>query len=349
MLQENLIRLITECAKDVIHNLSIGSDSDPEIDLFKSASYLGDLPSLKLRRSARLPFLAAIYSEVDRPILLITDRTDRALTLSDELSLLAPQALLVNYPEPSPLFYENAPWGRTTRRDRLVALTTLASYHIPGAQRPPLPPLIIAPARALMVRTLPRREFLKAVRILKPSQSIDMEALVRDLIERGYEPVNTVITPGQFARRGGIVDLWPPAENQPARLDFFGDELEAMRSFDPSTQRTVSKTESLMISPAREYLKPVFQESEVTDIDQYTEFHIPVLNHYPSSLLDYLPSRALVLIDNLEDFQEAVQEIEEQAVELRADHITDPLPDIHRITRFTYDGFNIRIGSLHNT
>jgi transcription-repair coupling factor (superfamily II helicase) len=323
MLQENLIRLITECAKDVIHNLSIGSDSDPEIDLFKSASYLGDLPSLKLRRSARLPFLAAIYSEVDRPILLITDRTDRALTLSDELSLLAPQALLVNYPEPSPLFYENAPWGRTTRRDRLVALTTLASYHIPGAQRPPLPPLIIAPARALMVRTLPRREFLKAVRILKPSQSIDMEALVRDLIERGYEPVNTVITPGQFARRGGIVDLWPPAENQPARLDFFGDELEAMRSFDPSTQRTVSKTESLMISPAREYLKPVFQESEVTDIDQYTEFHIPVLNHYPSSLLDYLPSRALVLIDNLEDFQEAVQEIEEQAVELRADHITE--------------------------
>lgn len=322
MLQENLIRPITECAKDIIHDLSIGSYSAPGIDLDKSASYLGNFPSLKLRRSAQLPLVTAIYSEVDRPILLITDRTDRALTLSDELSLLAPHAMLINFPEPSPLFYENAPWGRTTRRDRLVSLTTLASYHIPGAQIPLLPPLIIASARALMVRTLPRREFLKAVRILKTRQSIDMEALVRDLIERGYEPVNTVITPGQFARRGGIVDLWPPAENQPARLDFFGDELEAMKSFDPSTQRTVSKIDTLLISPAREYLTPLSPEGEITDIDEYTEFHIPVLNHYPSSLLDYLPNRALVFIDNLEDFQDTVHEIEEQAVELRADHIT---------------------------
>lgn len=162
------------------------------------------LPALGLRRSARLPVLAAIYKELQRPILLLTDRTDRALTLAEELSLWYPSLNYQHFPEPTPLFYEDAAWGETTRRDRLLSLTALAAYHIPGARVPENPPLIIAPVRALMTRTLPRRDFMKSTLTIKDGQIYQFEGLVRSCVALGYESVNAVISPGQFARRGGI-------------------------------------------------------------------------------------------------------------------------------------------------
>jgi transcription-repair coupling factor (superfamily II helicase) len=317
-----LIQPIIDCASDLIANLKASTGLGTGTMVSASPFMQSEFPSIGLRRSARLPVLAAIYSELQLPILLLTDRTDRALTLYDELTLLAPHAPKFFFPEPSPLFYENSPWGERTRRDRLLALTELAAYHIPGAKIPSKFPLIIAPARALMARTLPRREFLKAVRILKSGQSILMDELVRQLIVHGYEPVNTVVSPGHFARRGGIIDLWPPPEPEPVRLDFFGDEIDAMRLFNPSTQRSTGKIEWLLISPAREFIKKSLPE-ELPDGEDYTEFHIPIFHPSPASLLDYLPRQALVLIDNLEDFENTIYDIEEQAVKLRADHLEE--------------------------
>ncbi|MES0359539.1 MAG: transcription-repair coupling factor [Anaerolineales bacterium] len=321
-INELLINPIIDCANDLITNLRANIDRDPKTIFTAAPNMLSEYPSIGLRRSARLPVLAAIYKELQLPILLLTDRTDRALTLFDELTLLAPNAPKLFFPEPSPLFYENSPWGERTRRDRLMALTELAAYHIPGAQSPSTPPVIIAPARALMTRTIPRREFLKAVRVLKSGQTILMDELVRDLIARGYEPVNTVVSPGHYARRGGIIDIWPPPESEPVRLDFFGDEIDAMRIFNPSSQRSSDKVDRLLISPAREFITPTHQPEE-QEGEQYSEFHIPLFHPSPASILDYLPRQALILIDNLEDFRDSANEIEEQAVELRADHIAE--------------------------
>lgn len=323
-IQELLIRPITECADDLITNLRTNLDhgSDPKFNSLLNS--LADFPGIGLRRSARLPVLAAIYEELQIPILLLTDRTDRALTLYDELRLLAPNAASLFFPEPGPLFYENSPWGERTRRDRLLVLTNLASYHIPGAQSPPVPPLIIAPARAVITRTIPRREFLKAVQVLRTNQTIHMEELIRQLIARGYEPTNTVISPGQFARRGGIVDLWPPSEADPVRLDFFGDEIDSMRQFDPATQRSMKQVDRLLVSPAREFiLSDHLQEKTQPESDPYTEFHIPLLHTSPASLPDYLPRKAMVFIDHLEDINDTILEIEEQAVEMRSDRIAE--------------------------
>jgi transcription-repair coupling factor (superfamily II helicase) len=314
---------------------------------------LGELPglvqtgqasiSLGLRRSARLPVAAALHSRLQSPLLLITDRADHALVLAEELELWAPQAQRLLFPEPTPLFYENAAWGETTRRERLLALTTLAAYHIPGAPVPPTPPIIIIPARALMTRTIPRREFLKATRTLRAGQSAKIEDLVRSWIRLGYEHVNTVIAPGQFARRGGILDLWPPAEQRPVRLEFFGDEIETMRRFDPATQRTFAAMDSkptnpestgrILVSPAREYLlsgdndyslQKTVDELPVAGSEQdISEFQIPLLHPYPASFLDYIPDRAVILIDDRQAFEDTVSEVEEQAVKLRADYVAN--------------------------
>ncbi|TES89898.1 MAG: hypothetical protein E3J88_05135, partial [Anaerolineales bacterium] len=128
--------------------------------------------SLGLSRSARLPFLAALHEASRRPILLLTQKTDRALTLADELALWMPEGLRLYFPEPTSLFYENAAWGENTRRERLLALTTLAASHFPGVPKPDHPPILIAPTRAIMTRTLPRQDFLKATQTIKPGQVI---------------------------------------------------------------------------------------------------------------------------------------------------------------------------------
>ena len=191
-------------------------------NLLQDITNRDEIPGLALTRAVRLPVVSALQSDLHLPILLITERADHALTLLDELGFWSPDSLLKLFPEPNPLFYEQAAWGSTTRRDRLQAITLLAMYHILGADRPEKPPFIVASVRAMMARTLPRRDFVKSSRILKVGQQVQPEGLQRSWVEIGYQAADLVVEPGQFARRGGILDVWPAAEPYPIRLDFFG-------------------------------------------------------------------------------------------------------------------------------
>src|SRR6266542_2379509 len=278
------------------------------------------LPGLGLPRTARLPVLAALHQDLNRPILLITDRADHSLSLFDELSFWD-KSLRYHFGEPNPLFYEQAAWGVTTRRDRLQTLTALASYHLPFAQKPEVPPIFVTSARSLMTRTLPRRDFHKACKKLTTGQTTQPDTLLRSWVETGYQRVNTVLEPGQFSRRGGILDIWTSAEKLPVRLDFFGDEIETIRRFDPATQRTVEKLESILITPAREFLEPNL-ESRVEN-PTYTEFHIPLLHSMPASLLDYLPQKSLIVVDDLSLVEAMANEVEEQALKFRQESIQE--------------------------
>ncbi len=303
----HLVQILAENAGDLITRLENGEA----------------LPNLGLRRAARLPLLVALRARLGRPLLLLTDRTDRALTLADELELWAPDSGHMFFPEPSSLFYEDVPWGENTRRDRLQVLTHLAIQQIPGAPvQTSVSPIMIAPARALMARTMPRRDFIKSVRLVKSGQVAAPERLARDLVALAYEPVHTVIMPGQFARRGGILDLWPPAETHPVRLEFFGDEVDTLRQFDPASQRTLHQAEKLVITPAREFL-PGKSPPELKPEESLSEFHIPILHPSSSSLLDYLPEQAIVAIDNWDYLENTVQDIEEQSISLRADYLAE--------------------------
>ncbi len=279
-------------------------------------------PGLALPRAARLPVLAALHEDLGQPLVLVTDRADHALALHDELAFWLPDISRYIFSEPNPLFYEDAAWGSSTRRERLQTLTALAAYHLPFAQKPGqrMPPVIVTSARAIMTRSLPRRDFLKASKLLRLGQSLPPGSLLETWVGIGYQPADTVLEPGQFSHRGGIFDIWPQSEPRPVRLDFFGDEIDTIRRFDPGSQRTVEKLDSVLVTPAREFLLPTnsqFAES------QFTEFHIPLLHPFPSSLLDYLPQKSLVLVDDLSILESTVSEIEEQAVKLRAESITE--------------------------
>lgn len=301
--------------------------------LLKQIQAGGEFPGLGLPRAARLPILSALHQDLDWPILLVTDRSDHALSLFDELGFWvnSPRYL---FAEPNPLFYEQAAWGATTRRERLLTLTALSAYHLPFVEKPKTPPVIIASARSLMTRTMPRRDYLKACKKLSIAQNVKSDALLRSWAEMGYQRVNTVLEHGQFSRRGGILDVWPPAEKLPIRLDFFGDEIETLRQFDPASQRTVEKLESVLITPAREFLlsdhsildnsKLDSSNIELSNIEsQISEFHIPLLHPQSASLLNYLPQKTLVLVDDLSVMESMVAEIEEQAVKFRQESMDE--------------------------
>jgi transcription-repair coupling factor (superfamily II helicase) len=275
------------------------------------------ISGLGLPRSARLPILAALHANVTQPILFITDRADHALAMFDELGFWVKSPRFL-FAEPNPLFYEEAAWGVTTRRERLQTLTVLSSYHLPFTPKPETPPIIVASVRSLMTRTLPRRDFLKACKKLSVNQTSQPDALMREWARIGYQRVNTVLEPGQFSGRGGILDVWAPTELNPVRLDFFGDEIETIRSFDPATQRTLEKRESVLITPSREFL------ADTTDTEtQLSEFHIPLLHQQPASLLDYLPLQTLVLVDDISLIEAMANEVEEQAVKFRQESIKE--------------------------
>lgn len=280
------------------------------------------LPNLVLPRTSRLPVLASIHKSLHTPILFLTHRSDLALTLADELSYWSPDSTRLIFPEPDPLFFENAPWGPSTRRDRLVALTALAAAQIPGAKNLleiSNAPIIIAPARAVMTRSLPRREFIRAVQTLKIGQITSLDQLVQHWVSIGYESVTTVTGSGQFARRGGILDIWPPAEQFPARIEFFGDEIDTLRHFDPGTQRTTTQQERLLITPAREYQ----QKPESSLPTPISEFNIPEIYPQTGRIFDFLSPDSLVIIDDKDAFQETVLSVEEQALSLRNGYVEE--------------------------
>ncbi len=279
-------------------------------------------PGLGLPRAARLPLLSALHADVERVTLLITDRADYALSLFDELSFWVGDTPRYHFAEPNPLFYEQAAWGSATRRERLQALTGLARYHLPFAEKPERPPIIVTSARSLMTRTLPRRDFLKACKRLSVGQTVQPDALLRSWAGIGYQRVDTVLGPGQFSHRGGLLDVWPPSEPYPVRLDFFGDEIDTIRRFDPASQRTVEKRESVLVTPAREFLEQEPPE-QLAEANQLSEFNIPLLHAAPATLLDYLPQKALILIDDVSLVEAVVSEVEEQAVKLRQESIAE--------------------------
>ncbi|MFH2102906.1 MAG: transcription-repair coupling factor [Chloroflexota bacterium] len=302
---------------------------------------------LDLPRAARLPVAASLHRELGWPLVLITDRADRALALADELSFWAAERPCYVFSEPNPLFYEDAAWGSTTRRERLHALTALAVYHLPFSPAPEVAPIIVTSARALMTRSLPRRDFLKASRLLRSGARLSPAALLEDWLRIGYQPADTVLEHGQFSHRGGLLDIWPVAEPNPVRLDFFGDDIETIRQFDPASQRTIASLDAILVTPGREFLLPAGTQQDRDFPDQPSEFHLPLLHRYTSSLLDYLPAESLVLVDNLSSLDGTITEFEEQAVRFRTESIAEGvLSDDFPVPYYSWSELSDQLTSL---
>ena len=115
------------------------------------------------------------------------------------------------------------------------------------------PPVVIATVNAALQRVPARDLVASQTLVAAPGNVIRMDDVIRWLDLNGFLRASTVREPGEYAVRGGIVDLFPPGTDVPVRLDFFGDSLESIRTFDPETQRTAGQLRTLELLPVAEF------------------------------------------------------------------------------------------------
>ncbi len=166
-----------------------------------------------------------------------------------------PEAVAVLEPRTS-LAYE---------RSELIADETAARVAALAAWRSGRARILVASVQALLQHTIDPAELPAAPRELRPGSRIHQDGLLHELFGLGYVPVSEVAGRGEFARRGGIVDVFPPSMPLPVRIEFFGDEIDSLRAFDPTDQRTVGPVERALLLPATEFLFPAGGAAAIRD------------------------------------------------------------------------------------
>lgn len=221
------------------------------------------------------PFFAVLLREVypTRPVVVVTDGLKSQETFHQDVETWLRFGKDEKNPERA-LFYpawETLPHEAklphadviSERLETLVALSGHASHVTHHA------PLVVASVSALLQRTFQPEHIRERTRTLEKGDRIDPLDLVEWLEDQGYEPEVQVNHKGEIALRGGIVDIFPLTSPWPVRLEFFGDELESLRTFDPVSQMSRDSIESVIVPPGGELgiLKKLVKES--------SEFRVP--------------------------------------------------------------------------
>ena len=150
-------------------------------------------------------------------------------------------------------------------RSELVADETAARVAALAAWRRGSARILVAGVQALLQHTIAPEDLPAAPREIAPGARLHQDALLHDLFDLGYSPVTEVAGRGEFARRGGIVDVFPPSMPLPIRIEFFGDEIDSLRAFDPTDQRTVRTVDRVVLLPASEFLLPAGGGAAIRD------------------------------------------------------------------------------------
>jgi transcription-repair coupling factor (superfamily II helicase) len=201
--------------------------------------------------SLRAQIAAELIQKGKRPILIADDQDDAEALYRDLAFMLgttdveaAEQGLLfLGADEKSP-YEEYSPDGRAVM-ERIGTLYRLAR------EAKAVKAVVVTPL-ALARKHVPPKYFELYGDYLVQGEEIDRTALLRRLAETGYNSVSVVEDPGTFSVRGGIIDIYSPHRSRPLRIDLFGDTIESIRLFDPTTQRTSSKIDDAIVLPARE-------------------------------------------------------------------------------------------------
>ncbi|MAN56258.1 MAG: transcription-repair coupling factor [Paracoccus sp. (in: a-proteobacteria)] len=279
-------------------------------------------------------------------------RDDRRMqAMRAALAFLAPALPVLDFPAWDTTPYDRISPSADLQAARMATLAGLAQGAIRG------PFVLLTTLNAAMQRVPPRDLVAGASFSARVGQRIDEAALRDFLVRMGFVQSPTVTEPGDYAVRGGIIDIFPPGESGPVRLDLFGDVLDGARRFDPETQRTTEKLSRVEIAPMSEV---ILDEPSITRFRQSyraeygggtsdplyegvsagrkmagMEHWLPWFHDRMESLFDYLPAASVVLDDHLGQVALARREmIREQfearraalAAKGRSDTVYKPVP-----------------------
>ena len=273
--------------------------------------------------------LARRRSEHKGALLHVARDDARMARLSEALGFFAPNVEVLRFPA-----WDCLPYDRVSPNPEIISerIATLARLLDPGTK----PRVVLTTVNALVQRVPPRSAFQGAAMTLRSGGTADPQAIAGFLEANGYTRAGTVMEAGEYASRGGILDIFPAGEAEPVRLDMFGDGIESIRRFDTSTQRSTATVQELVLRPVsevpldaksisrfREAWRELFGQGATTDPLYQTisdgrrhpgiEHWAPLFHEHMETLADYLPELATSL-DN------QVSEVLDARLEMIADH-----------------------------
>lgn len=244
----------------------------------------------------------------------------RAAAMAQSLKFFAPEIPVIEYPAWDCLPYDRVSPSPAATSKRMASLATILKRG-KGAF------IVIATINAATQKTPPKEIIENATLALSPGEVMEMDALTRYLSANGYARSSTVREPGEYAVRGGLVDIFPPGAEEPVRLDFFGDTLESVRAFDAETQRTTKQLSGFSLAAASEILlseetisrfrkgyvatfgpagdDPLYEAISAGRMHAGAEHWLPLFYERMDTLFDFVGD-ALVFTDHLSD--EAAEE-----------------------------------------
>jgi transcription-repair coupling factor (superfamily II helicase) len=285
--------------------------------------------------SGFLPWLAADLARAahdtgnnGRAVAIVADEAAMR-ALADTVPLFAPEVEVLTFPG-----WDCLPYDRASPALRVMA-ERLATLNVLQAQRD-MPQLLVATASAATQRVLTPFRVRQLTRRIATGERVEREALIGQLNALGYQRADTVAEHGEYAVRGSLIDVFPAGEGQALRLDFFGDEIDSVRCFDPADQRSTDKADGFTLMPASEALldedsitrfrsayreqfgasatgDPLYQALSDGRRMAGMEHWLPLLEERLATLFDHLGDNDLVLRDGgadqaLEARREAIQD-----------------------------------------
>lgn len=258
--------------------------------------------------SSRSLLLALATTGRQQLSVLITDNSQNARLLQDELSFFAPDLPVVLFPD-----WEILPYDLFSPHQDIISQRIAALYQLPHMQQG----VLIVPTSTALQRLAPKEFLLGGSLMLDTGQTLDIENMRGQLQAAGYHCVDTVYEHGEFAVRGSLLDLYPMGSERPYRIDLFDNEIETLRTFDPETQRSTDQVDSIRLLPAREFpfdsdsrkafrnrfrerfdtdfrRCPIFQDISNGILASGIEIYLPLFFEHTSTLFDYLPDGCLL-------------------------------------------------------
>ncbi|MBE6150615.1 MAG: transcription-repair coupling factor [Firmicutes bacterium] len=250
-------------------------------------------------------YLSKLFKEEKRNILLVTSTLYEANKLMNSLNNYTNKSLL--FPMDDFLTSESiaiSPDLKITRLDTLNQLLESENH------------IVVTHLNGLL-RYLPTKELFRKKRItLKKDEDYEREELIKNLISLGYKSETIVNKTGEIGIRGFVIDIFPIGEENPIRIEYFGDTIDSIRYFDETTQKTIKEINEIEIKPYTEFLL-----EEDIEIEE-SQKNLPIYNKKISSIIDYLDN-PIVVFKDYSQIETNVESLRNQIFEYKANKDTD--------------------------
>ncbi len=280
-------------------------------DLDKKKSGMG---YFKTNNSLKMLLVAHAFQQTKKKILVITQDDKVAEEHLEDLDVLLGEKFCSYIPDYEVLPYELRSPHYSIRAKRVEALTRILSDE---------PGVFVISIRSLLRRIVPAINFKRNLIHVQQGVEINQDALLVQLVEMGYESEYQVNKLGQFAHRGGIIDIFAPGFDYPIRLDFFGDEVESIRHFDPVNQRSKGNPiKKLSLMPMREFCiddidkeSLRWQQNESGFFYNSIENDVSILLKDTETIPDYFGDNTIFFFDEIQYLESEILHINEELLE----------------------------------